>query len=187
MLVPESYRAGTRAPLILCLHGAGSSGHDAIQPFRRPADDHGILLLAPDSRDLTWDATKGNFGADVEFIDLALQAAFDGRSVDPGRVAIAGFSDGGSYALALGLANGELFTHIIAFSPGTLRSTTREGKPRVFISHGSNDLILPSVRCSRRIVSRLEREDYDVRFTEFTGEHAVPADISQAAVEWFLG
>lgn len=36
----------------------------------------------------------------------------------------AGFSDGASYALSLGLPNGNLFSHIVAFSPGFMRAPT---------------------------------------------------------------
>lgn len=38
-------------------------------------------------------------------------------AVDASRVCASGFSDGASYALTLGAANGQLFTHIAAFSP----------------------------------------------------------------------
>jgi predicted esterase len=33
-------------------------------------------------------------------------------------LAVSGFSDGASYALSIGPANGDLFTHVMAFSPG---------------------------------------------------------------------
>ena len=38
-----------------------------------------------------------------------------------------GFSDGASYALSLGAANGDLFTHIAAFSPGFMRPPVSVG------------------------------------------------------------
>lgn len=41
-----------------------------------------------------------------------------GVAIDPAHVAIGGFSDGASCALSLGLVNGDLFTHVMAFSPG---------------------------------------------------------------------
>ncbi len=37
-----------------------------------------------------------------------------------------GFSDGASYALSLGVPNGDLFTHIVAFSPGFMRLPDQE-------------------------------------------------------------
>jgi predicted esterase len=40
-----------------------------------------------------------------------------------------GFSDGASYALSLGLANGDLFTHVLGFSPGFMRVPRHVGRP----------------------------------------------------------
>lgn len=186
LYVPERQRATHPAPLALMLHGAGSNAHDAIQPFRRLADLHGIVLLAPDARSGEWDLLDGGFGPDVDFIDHALAKAFQLCSTDPRHVAIEGFSDGASYALSLGLRNAEVFTHVIAFSPGFMTIPQASGRPKVFISHGSDDPILPAARCSHRIVARLERDAYPVIFREFAGGHSVPADVATAAATWFL-
>ena len=97
----------------------------------------------------------------------------DRLAVDAERVA-AGFCDGASYALSLGLTNGELFTHLIAFSPGFMVPVTKRGKPPVFVSHGTRDGVLPIERCSRRIVPQLDREGYRVRYREFDGPRTVP-------------
>jgi hypothetical protein len=57
--------------------------------------------------------------------------------VDPTRLAVGGFSDGTSYALSLGLTNGDLFSHVLAFSPGFAVPARRRGRPRLFLSHGA--------------------------------------------------
>jgi phospholipase/carboxylesterase len=172
--------------MIVTLHGAGGNGHDAIQPFRHAAQELGIILLAPDSRGKSWNARKDEWGPDVDFLDLALAKVFERCGVNEERVALAGFSDGASYALSLGLGNAALFTHIIAFSPGYMRAPAAEIKPKVFISHGSDDPVLSAIRCSHRIVARLERDGYDVQFREFPGSHTVPRDVSAGAIDWFL-
>ena len=41
--------------------------------------------------------------------------------IDPSRIAMAGFSDGASYSLSVGLANGDLFSAVFGFSPGLAR------------------------------------------------------------------
>jgi phospholipase/carboxylesterase len=189
IVIPPDCAAKSPCPLILALHGAGGNAHDALVPLRQAAEEVGIVVVAPDSRGLSWDATSaggGAWGRDVDFIDHALVKAFDSCSIDAARVAILGFSDGASYALSLGLANGDLFTHVIAFSPGFARPPGWRGKPRVFVSHGVDDPILPPVSCSRRIVARLRANGYDVTFREFAGDHSVPADVSGEAIEWFL-
>jgi phospholipase/carboxylesterase len=107
--------------------------------------------------------------------------------VDPSRVVVEGFSDGASYALSLGLVNGDLFSRVIAFSPGFVTSGSRRGRPRLFVSHGVEDRVLPIDLCSRRIVRDLRADDYDVRYTEFPGGHTVPGEIAREALRWLAG
>jgi predicted esterase len=96
-----------------------------------------------------------------------------------------GFSDGASYGLAVAIANGDLVSHVLAFSPGFIPSTPRRGKPRVFISHGTQDDVLPIEQTSRAIVPDLEGRGYDVRYREFGGPHTIPRSIAREAFEWF--
>jgi phospholipase/carboxylesterase len=104
--------------------------------------------------------------------------------VDPRRIAVAGFSDGASYALILGLANGDLFASVAAFSPGFLSvAASPVGRPRIFISHGLKDEILPVDRSSRPIVSTLGKLGYDVTFRSFDGRHSLPPEIVRAGMD----
>jgi phospholipase/carboxylesterase len=100
---------------------------------------------------------------------------------------VSGFSDGASYALSLGLANGELFGDVLAFSPGFMAPAALAGKPRIFMSHGVDDRVLPIDRCSRRIAPQLRAHGYDVDYREFPGPHVVPPEMGTAALERFLG
>jgi phospholipase/carboxylesterase len=136
------------------LHGATGSARGALRPFRELADDAGLVLLAPDSRGTTWDAIRGDYGPDIAFIDRALASVFQRVAVDPARLTIEGFSDGATYAIGVGLTNGDLFQRVIAFSPGFILPVDAHARPHVFISHGTRDQILPIDQCSRRIVPR---------------------------------
>ncbi|MCL7926309.1 MAG: phospholipase, partial [marine benthic group bacterium] len=110
LYVPPGYGAANPAPLFVALHGAGVSSSD-WSGYSAYAEERGFILLAPDSRTLSWDiAEVGYFGPDVAFIDRALQHTFDRCLIDVSRIALAGFSDGASYALSLGVSNGDLFT-----------------------------------------------------------------------------
>ena len=183
--VPPGYDAARPAPLALMLHGAGGDARGAVSPFLGLADEAGLVLLAPESRGRTWDVLVGGYGPDVEFIDRALERTFERLAVDARTLGIAGFSDGASYALSLGLTNGDLFTHVIAFSPGFSAPAERRGEPPVFVSHGTGDEVLPIGRTSRRIVPRLERTGYEVLYREFDGPHAVPEPVAREALAWF--
>jgi phospholipase/carboxylesterase len=185
LYVPAGYGEQVKAPLALTLHGAGGDARSGISHFLHLADTAGVVLLAPESRGRTWDVLMGGFGPDVEFIDRALKWTFGQLALDTRRLAITGFSDGASYALSLGLTNGDILTHLIAFSPGFMAPATRRGKPPVFVSHGTLDRVLPIERCSRRIVPRLDRAGYQVRYREFDGSHTVPESVAREALRWF--
>ena len=129
----------------------------------------------------------GGYGPDVAFIDGALQQTFARYAVDPAHVAVGGFSDGASYALSIGITNGDLFREIIAFSPGFMAPAGAVDRPRIYISHGVHDQVLPIDHCSRRIVPQLRRAGYAVTYHEFDGPHTVPPEIAREALTWFLG
>ncbi len=175
------------SPLVVLLHGAGGTAEDGIGLLRPLADEAGLILLAPSSGGPTWDLLLEGYGPDVAVLDAALAEVFAHSAVDPGRLAIAGFSDGASYALSLGADNGQLFTHVIAFSPGFWSPGDTRGTPSFFVTHGTDDQVLPIGVTSRRAVPRLERAGYEVRYREFAGGHEVPADLAAEAVRWFLG
>ena len=63
----------------------------------------------------------------------------------------------------------------------------QEGKPKIYISHGTNDEVLSIDYCSRRLVPRLQKQGYDVRYHEFGGPHTVPRSICQEGIHWFVG
>jgi len=185
--IPSNYSPARPAAMALMLHGAGGNADHGLSLLRNYADQQNIVLLSPSSRQQTWDIiAKDSFDADVIFIDNALKQVFEKVNIDTAHIAIGGFSDGASYALSLGLSNGDLFTHIIAFSPGFYYTLEEKGKSAVFISHGVNDHVLPINPCSRRIVPMLRRSGYEVEYKEFQGEHQIPASISAQAVQWFL-
>ena len=142
-------------PLLIMLHGATQSAEDMFWYLGTTHEEAGVAVLAPNSRDTTWDAIEGRFGEDVAHLNRALERVFELAAIDPARIAVGGFSDGASYALSLGLINGDLFPGVVAFSPGFVISGTPHGKPRMFISHGTHDRILPIDRCGRRIAANL--------------------------------
>jgi predicted esterase len=171
--------------LVLTLHGAGGNARGGLAPLLSLADAHRLLLVSPSSHDRTWDViTRGAWGADVQRIDQALARVFGSYPVDPTHLAISGFSDGASYALSLGMANADLFTHIIAFSPGFVIPTRRVGTPRVYISHGRTDAVLPIDQTTRRIVPQLRAAGFPTELHEFDGTHVVPPEIGEDAVRW---
>src|SRR5215217_7126232 len=72
LLVPAGYRPDQLAPFVLSLHGAGGDASSGLFPLRDLADEAGLILLSPASRQSTWDVIRGGYGPDVAFIDRAL-------------------------------------------------------------------------------------------------------------------
>jgi predicted esterase len=185
LYVPKSTR--DPAPLVLYLHGATGNEQQGVHRLGDLAEELGFLLLSPASEETTWDAIHSGYGPDVRLIDQALEKVFSQRRVDRRRIAVCGFSDGASYALGLGISNGDLFGAVMAFSPGFVPSgAQRAGRPRILISHGRKDQILPFENTSGQMVPLLKQAGYDVTFREFDGPHMVPPEIARGAMEWFL-
>lgn len=171
-------------PLLVFFHGAGGTAATSLPLVQSAAEQHGCLVLLPTSTGPTWDFIVSGWGPDVDRIEAALAVVFHRFAVS--YSAFGGFSDGASYALSIGLANGDLARTMLAFSPGFAVPPDRVGRPRVWISHGTDDAVLPIDRCARPIARTLTQAGYDVNYQEFAGPHTVPPDCVDRALRWWL-
>ncbi|MFL5618233.1 MAG: alpha/beta hydrolase [Gemmatimonadaceae bacterium] len=185
LYLPPQYSHDAPIPLVLLLHGAGGTGVRVAQRFKSYADDLGIAFVAPDSTAVSWDRND-RLASDVEFIDRALAVAFRRVNTTPDRLRIGGFSDGASYSLSVGLTNGDLFSRILALSPGFCGPAQPRGKPELYFTHGTRDDILPIDVTSRKIVPMLQRAGYSVEYHEFDGKHETPPAIARPGFEWLI-
>lgn len=179
--------AGTHGvPLLILLHGGGGRADDFRYTFPI-AGKMGVAILTLDARDNTWDGVDSPFGPDVAFIDRALEHTFARVAVDPRRLAIGGLSDGGFYALSIGLLNGDLFTHIVAVAPGryVLMGPTI-GRPRILVAHGLRDNVYPPYLSRNMVVPKLRADGYDVTYREFDGPHSMPPEMTRDVLEWLV-
>ncbi|GAB3315885.1 serine esterase [Geodermatophilus aquaeductus] len=184
-LVAVPAGGGEPRPLLVFCHGAGGTAHQSLAAVGEVALARGVAVLATSSAAATWDLLTGGLGRDVAVLDAALDRVASGTAVS--RVALGGFSDGASYALSLGLANGDLFDALLAFSPGFTAPPGRTGRPRVWIAHGTGDRVLPVDRCGRRVSGDLAAAGYDVTYDEFDGGHVVTPALVTAALDTWLG
>lgn len=127
--------------LVLLLHGAGGSARQGLDLLLPVADTHRLLLVAPQAASSSWDLIVEGFGVDVRRIDALLATTFAGYPV--AEVAFGGFSDGASYALSLGLTNGDLVDAVVAFSPASPRRWSPTAGP------GSTSRTAPTTRSCR--------------------------------------
>ena len=64
-------------PLLVFLHGAGQSADEMFDYLGTAPEEAGVAVLAPNSRDNTWDAIGGSFGPDVKSRNRALELVFE--------------------------------------------------------------------------------------------------------------
>lgn len=186
LVIPKQAASRRPLPLIVLLHGGGGAAEDFRSKFPL-ADEYGVVMLAIDSRDNTWDGIDSPFGPDVVAIDAALRYTFERVAIDPKKIALGGLSDGGAYALSLGIANGDLFTHLLAVSPGFYAPPAPAiGRPRIFLAHGTRDNVYGVAGTRGHIVPRLKDAGYDVTYFEFEGPHWVTEEAARRALQWLV-
>jgi len=194
-------------PLLVLLHGAGHRQREMVEHFEAGADMRGLVLLAPDSAGETWDAVETAkeppsidsplanrlshrfvSSRDERRVDAAIASLAGIVPIDRARTVLAGFSDGATFALAMGLSASEHFAAVIAWSPGiAIRDVSPARGRRVFVSHGRQDPILKfGVTCGE-IVPLLQSEGADVTFLPFDGGHDAPPPVKDAFLDAVFG
>ena len=189
LYLPANYSVKVQSPLIVALHGAGGSGYSWTSPaWLALLDEFNTVMIAPDSRSFaTWDLVdKGNYGADVAFIDNAMAEVFRQINVDASRIALVGFSDGATEAIGLGLLNGDLFNGVVGFSPGYFYAPFARGHTHAFISHGTTDTVLSYFKSRDSIVPEIQALGVPVQFSSFVGGHTIPLDVGRAGLYYAL-
>ena len=186
LIVPEGIDATKPTPFMVMFHGGGGSAEKILPVMKQHAEDNKFLLLVPQSVMPTWDIVIAGNGPDRERLDIALAEVASRFTLDPRRFAFAGHSDGGSYSLSNGLCNGDIVTHILAFSAGFMTVLHQEGAPYVFIAHGSKDEQTPVETAGRAHAALLKSAGYDVTYIEYDGPHKSQPHIVEAAVKYFL-
>jgi phospholipase/carboxylesterase len=186
LYVPKKGESDGRMPLLVLLHGGGGSADDFRFTFPL-GEEFGVAILTLDARHNTWDGIDSRFGPDVLFIDEALRYTFDRIAVDPDRVALGGLSDGGMYALSIGLSNGDLFTHLVGVAAGYVAPPAPPiGRPRIFLAHGTHDNVYSVAGTRNRLVPQLKSAGYDVTYFEFDGPHFITPSAAREALAWLV-
>jgi phospholipase/carboxylesterase len=187
LVVPEDLDLQAPVPLLVLFHGAGGEANKMLPHFVRWARARRFLLLAPQSMFPTWDIVIGGHGPDLERLEAALQQVATHFAIDPAHLAFAGFSDGGSYALSVGVSNGDKVSHVIALSAGFMNTFVRHGSPKVFMAHGRSDSQLPMQTSARPHAMKLLEEGVDLTLLPFDGDHVIVPSVVERAIEFFMG
>jgi polyhydroxybutyrate depolymerase len=149
---------GNRLPLLVFLHGLGGSGGDLTAGLRldEMAESLGFAFLAPDgvldhSGRRFWNASESccNFDRlEVDHVQLLrdwITRAVSNPRVDPERVYIVGFSNGGFMAYRAACELGTLLRGVVSIAgagPGEAARCQKEKKLDVVQIHGDRDPIV---------------------------------------------
>jgi polyhydroxybutyrate depolymerase len=158
-LAPASYRASTPTPLLIVLHGYGSSGRQHAEYFGLLADaeEHGYLLAYPDGTfdragNRFWNATDGccNFYGstvdDVAYLGAVIDDVAAHYAVDPKRVYVVGHSNGGFMAHRLACEIGGRLAAIVSLAGATWLNPATCGAANpvnILEVHGDADETIP--------------------------------------------
>lgn len=185
---------------VIWLHGLGADGHDfepIVPELRLGAPVRFVFPHAP-ARPVTinggmrmrawYDIFQLGGGPEDDAGIRASQRLLEnlisretGRGIAPGKIVIAGFSQGGAIALQTALRHGERLAGVLALSTylplaekiGKEASPANRAVP-IFMAHGNYDDVIPIARAqaSRR---QLEALGYAVDWHEYPMPHSVCA------------
>jgi predicted esterase len=193
VLAPHTPAEGEALPLVVVLHGAGRQDEMIARGLEAEPDRRRAVFVVPRSRGMTWDLIEGGDGHDLAFLGLTLDSVYRRFPIDPARQAIAGFSDGASYALGVGLSNPRVFAAVMAWAAGFLvidaeRLQPDDPKPRVFLEYGTRDQLFPFDRVALPMRDLLLQLGYPLDFrTDEGGIHWPRPGFLPDALDWFLG
>jgi len=213
---PESVEIETAASpdaAVIWLHGLGADGHDfePLVPELRLPPALGVRFVFPHApvRPVTlnmgmrmrawYDIYQLGGGREdqdgiraSQALAEALIARERARGIAPGRIVLAGFSQGGAIALHTALRYSERLAGVLALSTylPLAESLAAEASPAnrtlpVFMAHGRFDDVIPMVR-AQQSRAHLERLGYAVTWHEYPMPHSVCGEEIADIAEWLL-
>jgi phospholipase/carboxylesterase len=191
LYVPETCDGRSPLPLIVALHGGHGHGRDFLWTWLRDARSRGALLIAPTSRARTW-SIMGAADVDAEGVRQMVEFAAARYPVDRSRVLLTGMSDGATYALLCGLAEGMPFTHLApacgALHPLLLAGDGIErarGRP-IYLTHGALDWMFPvnTARLARDVLSGAGAQLVYREIADLS--HTYPREENPRILDWLM-
>jgi phospholipase/carboxylesterase len=198
---------------IIWLHGLGADGHDfePIVPELRLPDTLPVRFVFPHApvRPVTlnggmamrawYDIVSLDRGGPVDSAGIGassetLEALVDReqqRGIEPGRIVLAGFSQGGVIAINTVLRGNKKPAGLMALStwlalPGALKGDTVDTSIPVFMAHGQFDPMIP-LQYGRASADAIAGAGFDVEWHDYPMAHAVcPQEIDDIRT-WLLG
>lgn len=193
--VPPSYDGGKPYPLVIGLHGASGNAESMLVLWSRIADEKGAIVLSVEG---TTKVRENSYRWDdrSEAVILAILREVEEKyKIDPKRVYLCGFSQGGYLAYSAAMHSPDLFRGVVCFGgiyPEQLEYDFPEAKKRglgVYIVHGVEDH--ESLPGARAAAERLKKAGVRCEIHEHPGGHAIPQEewrtLGPRVWEWLEG
>jgi len=192
LLAPDSIDPTRTYPLVTVFHGAGRQDELLVRAYRDESAQRDALFFIPRSTYPTWDLLVGRDRADLDFLEQAYAEIYRRLPVDHRRQALIGYSDGASYALAVGLSNPRLFAAVMGWAAGFVvfdkaAVSPTDPRPRILVEHGTHDTVFPFEEIAVRNCTILRRLGYEVDLrVDEGGIHWPSHEFQAAALDWFF-
>lgn len=184
LYIPEDCTPDRARPLVVALHGGYSHGRDFIWTWLREARSRGFVVFAPTSQGMTW--SIGNVDVDGEVLNRHLEKIYSMVHIDHSRIFLTGMSDGGTFALALGLSGGSAYPAIAPVSSALPPFDPERAKSkRILWVHGAQDWIFPAKRTVQSC-RYLQQAGADIKLKMIEDlSHAYPREANAMILDWF--
>lgn len=181
VFLPPDFDGKTPLPLVVVMHGYGGRPEGVARAWRDAARQVGAILVAPRSIHRVGSGFQWGAVEDADFIlTTTLQRIRKRYKVDPRRVVLSGFSQGGYMAFCLGTLHAGEFAGVIPmaalydpmFAPA--RRLPAEERARYYLMVGGRDRVVES---NRLAASAYREQGYEVRLKVFLNlGHKWPPD-----------
>jgi len=212
---PLVIEAGVHKPdaCVIWLHGLGADGHDfePIVPELRLDPGLNVRFVFPHAPMMPvtinqgfvmrawYDIRSADIGAEADEKGVRASAELVGELIDaqiesgiqPQRIVLAGFSQGGAIVLHAGLRYPARLAGIMALSTYLPLAEALEAEKSddnlatpIFLAHGSADPVIP-IDLANRSHQQLEQQGYTVEWHEYSGmAHSVSEQEIYHLAEW---
>tara|TARA_Y100000588_G_scaffold56527_2_gene54255 strand:- start:75 stop:743 length:669 start_codon:yes stop_codon:yes gene_type:complete len=203
VIEPDEFNPDNEYPIFVMMHGYGSHMDDLV-PLAEVIDRDKYLYVFPNAPiklemgfgmsgyawsnppDSEFDANGFSEGLVEELlIEIGQQ-----YKISDGNNFIGGFSQGGMMAYRYGLRRPQQFSGVVALSSRLTESDipldnaeNKEILPRVFISHGTTDTIIP-IHAGRQSHDILKKNGYQSEYREYSMDHQITEYVLNDLKDW---
>ena len=192
-------------PTVIALHGHGAHGQDLIGLAPHLAGGRALWIcpqaefaVEPGYYGYTWfrrDPSSGQRAAEepartIEVVRAFIDEAYARYPVDPARVVLLGFSQGGTLAYRIALGDPKRFVGLAALSTGlaadqaeALRGIEGIGELPVLVQHGLEDPMI-SIDRARETLEHLKVLGVTPEYREYPMGHAIGQDSAADLSRW---